>query len=124
MKLRLALICAFVLLAGSAQAQINPFKGNNGAPRLADSDLPLMDEARQKLLGDEAPAVGTSEAWKNEATGDSGTVTYLGPTKRTVAGTTYDCRRVKYSIMLKVRKTPRTARVAWCHLPDGSWKMN
>ena len=124
MKLSLALFAAFLLLAGSAQAQINPFKGNRSAPRLDDSDLPLLEQAGQKLLGDQAPAKGASETWTNDATGNAGTVTYAGPTSRRVGGATYSCRRLKYSVTLRLRPAPRTTTVAWCHLPDGTWKMN
>ena len=124
MKLSLALFAAFLLLAGSAQAQINPFKGNKSAPRLDDSDLPLLEQAGQKLLGDKAPAKGASESWTNDATGNAGTVSYAGPTTRRAEGATFSCRRLKYTVTLKLRPAPRTTTVAWCHLPDGTWKMN
>ncbi len=129
MPLRLALFAAFLLLAGpllagSAQAQINPFKGRNGAPRLADSDVALLDQSAQKLLVDPAPSPGATEIWQNDATGAGGTVAYLGPSNRTVQGTKYACRRLKYVVTLKDRPTPRSLRAAWCHLPDGTWKLN
>ncbi len=124
MKFCIALLAAFLLLAGTAEAQINPFKGNKSAPRLDDSDLPLLEQAGQKLLGHAAPAKGARESWTNDATGNAGTVAYVGPTSRRVGGVTYACRRLKYSVTLKLRPTPRTTTVAWCHLPDGTWKMN
>jgi surface antigen len=124
MHLRLLLLVLLLLPAGAAQAQINPFKGNRGAPKLADSDLTLLEQAGRKLLGDTAPAAGTVETWQNEATGAAGTVTYVGPVSRTVQGTKYACRRVKYAVLLKDRPTPRTTRAAWCRLPDGTWKLN
>ena len=124
MKLCFAVFAAFLLLAGGAQAQINPFKGNKSAPRLDDTDLPLLDQAAQKLLGEQAPAKGASEAWNNDATGDAGTVTYVGPTSRTVKGAKYACRRLKYTVTLKLRPAPRSTNVAWCRLPDGTWEMN
>ena len=118
-----ALLSGVVLSAGAAQAQINPFKTTKGAPQLDDSDLPLLEQAGSKLLAETAPARGASETWRNEATGAAGTVTFLGPTHRTVRGQTYACRRLQYDVTLKDRPTPRTTRVAWCQLPDGAWKI-
>ena len=95
MTSRLALLVAFLLLAGSAQAQINPFQGRKGAPRLADSDVTLLYQAGQKLLGDSKPAKGASETWQNDATGAAGRVDYLGPTTRKVGTTKYACRLLR-----------------------------
>ena len=114
---------AFLLLAGSAQAQINPFKSNRGAPRLADTDVTLLAQTGKKLLGDTAPTKGSSETWQNDATGAAGNVSYVGPTSRTVGTTKYACRRLRYEVTLKGRKTPRSTRAVWCHMPDGTWKL-
>ena len=125
MKIRLVLLLpGFLLAAASAQAQINPFRHNQNAPPLADTDLAMLEQAGQKLLTDAAPAPDTSEIWQNDATGAGGTVTYIGPTKRKVAGVTYACRKMKYSVTLKTRPAPRITVVAWCHQADGSWKLN
>ena len=123
MTSRLALLAAFLLLAGSAQAQINPFQGRKGAPRLADSDVTLLDQTGQKLLGDTKPAKGASETWQNDATGAAGKVDYLGPTSRKVGTTKYACRRLRYEVTLKGAKTARITHVAWCQQPDGAWKL-
>ena len=123
MKFRFALVAVFLLLAGSAQAQINPYKGKN-VPRLASSDLTLLGQSEQKFLGDTAPTKGASENWTNAATGAVGSVAYVGPTSRTVATVKYTCRRLRYEVTLKGRTKPRSTRVAWCHMPDGSWKAN
>ena len=124
MTSRLALLAAFLLLAGSAQAQINPFKGHRGAPSLADSDVTLLDQTGQKLLGDTKPAKGASETWQNDATGAAGKVAYVGPTSRKVGTTKFACRRLRYEVTLKDSKTAHTARAAWCQQPDGSWQLN
>jgi surface antigen len=124
MTSRLVLIAAFLLLAGSAQAQINPFKGHRGAPRLADSDLTLLDQTGQKLLGDTKPAKGSSETWQNDATGAAGTVAYLGPATRKIGTTKFACRRLRYTVTVKDAKKARSIRVAWCQQPDGTWKLN
>ena len=124
MTSRLALLAAFLLLAGSAQAQINPFRDHKGAPRLVDLDLTLLGQAGQKLLGEPEPAKGASETWQNDATGAAGTITYLGPTTRKVGTTKYACRRLRYGVTVKDSKKARSLRVAWCQLPDGTWKLN
>jgi surface antigen len=123
MTSRLALLAAFLLIAGSAQAQINPFQGRKGAPRLADSDVTLLFQTGQKLLGDIKPAKGASETWQNDATGSAGRVDYLGPTTRKVDATKYACRLLLYEVTVKGAKTARTTRAAWCRLPDGTWKL-
>ena len=123
MKFRFALVAAFLLLAGSAQAQINPYKGKN-APRLASSDLTLLGQSEQKFLGDTAPTKGASEHWTNAATGAVGSVAYVGPTSRKAGTVKYTCRSLRYEVTLKGRTKPRATRVAWCHMPDGSWKAN
>ncbi|MDR3663134.1 MAG: hypothetical protein P4L86_22585 [Mycobacterium sp.] len=118
------MLAAFLLLAGSAQAQINPFKGHRGAPRLADSDVTLLDQTGQKLLGDAKPAKGASVTWQNDATGATGKVVYVGPTSRKVGTTKFACRRLRYEVTMKDSKKARTARAAWCQQPDGSWHLN
>ncbi len=121
MTSRFALLVAFLLIAGSAQAQINPFQGHRGAPRLADSDVTLLDQTGQKLLGDTKPTKGASEAWLNNATGAAGKVAYVGPASRKVGTTKFACRRLRYEVTLKDAKKARAARVVWCQQPDGSW---
>ncbi len=124
MTSRLALLATFVLLAGSAQAQTNPFQGHRGAPRLADSDVTLLDQTSQKLLGDTKPAKGGTETWQNDATGAAGKVAYVGPTSRKVGTTKYACRRLRYEVTLKDSKKARAIRAVWCQQPDGSWQVN
>jgi surface antigen len=122
MTFRLALLAVFLVLASQARAQINPWHTNRG-PHLAPSDSALMNEAAQKLLAESPPANGTAETWQNEATGAAGKVSYLGPVSRTVRGTKYACRQLSYEVTLRNTKTS-TTRAAWCHMPDGSWKLN
>ena len=77
---------ALLLVAGTAHAQFNPYKGNRAVPRLEGSDLTAMEAAGQKLLGPTARATGASEAWRNDATGAFGKVIYVGPTSRKADG--------------------------------------
>jgi len=114
------LLLAPLVLASGAQAQINPYRGNRNAPRLAD--IALLGQAGQKLLGNPAPAKGASETWSNDATGASGTVAFIGPSRRSAHGTSYACRRLQYVVTLRNRPDPRTTRLDWCRLPDGTWK--
>ena len=119
-----AVLAASLFAAGAAQAQINPFRSSSHSPRLSSADLALMEQAGQKLLGETAPATGASEAWHNDDTGAAGQVAFIGPTQRTVRGTTFACRRLSYTVTLRNRPTPRTTHVNWCRQPDGTWKMN
>jgi surface antigen len=116
-------LAALLLAAGSAQAQINPFRGQKQAPRLAQSDIAQMGQATQRLLDVEAPAPGSIEAWNNEATGAAGKVTYVGPRTPTVRGQKQTCRRLKYDATPRGAHTARVVQVNWCRQPDGKWKM-
>jgi surface antigen len=126
--LRLAFAAAFLLVAGllptgAAQAQVNPFKSTKNAPHLDDQDLTLLDEAAHRILDAAAPAKGAVESWRNTASGASGKIYYVGPTRQTVRRTEYDCRRLQYDISVKGRERPHTTNVDWCRDVDGSWKL-
>jgi surface antigen len=114
---------AGLLLTGTAEAQVNPFKSAKNAPKLDDQDLTLLDEAAHRILDAATPAKGAVETWRNTASGASGKIYYVGPTRQTVRRTEYDCRRLQYDIVVKGRERPHTTSVDWCHDVDGSWKL-
>jgi surface antigen len=121
--LRLAFAVAFLCVAGAAQAQINPYRSTKNGPHLDDQDMTLLDEASHRLLDAATPAKGAVESWRNELSGASGKIYYVGPIKQTVRRTEYDCRRLQYDVSVKGRERPHTTTVNWCREVDGTWKL-
>jgi surface antigen len=121
--LRLAFAAAFLFVAFAAQAQVNPYRTGKNSPRLDDQDLLLLEEASFRILDAATPAKGAVETWRNEASGASGKIYYVGPIKQTVRRTEYDCRRLQYDVSVKGRERPHTTTVNWCKEVDGTWKL-
>ncbi|CAH2603970.1 17kDa_Anti_2 domain-containing protein [Rhodovastum atsumiense] len=116
-------IIALLLLAGTAQAQVNPWRNNRTAPRLTEADTALMHQAAQKLLDAPNPPVGRIEHWSNAETGAAGTVTFRGPRSHTAQGQNFACRHLEYTTTVHGRSGERSAEVDWCRTKDGSWKL-
>ena len=115
---RLLLMAASVALLGPtlAQAQVNPFRSSGRAGLRAD-DIKLMEEAASKLLARPDLSVGSTEAWSNDRTGASGTVSVEGTTVR--HGMT--CQRVNYATT-RSGGQERDTVVNWCKTPAG-WRI-
>jgi hypothetical protein len=109
--------CSVVLFCPPlAQAQINPFRGGSRAGLRSD-DLKLMEDAASKLLARPDLSVGSTEAWFNDRTGASGTVSVEGTTTR--HGMT--CHKVNYATLQQGGRH-RDSVVNWCKTPAG-WKI-
>jgi len=104
--------------AGTAHAQINPFKGDG--PKMQLADIALMDRAAESLIEGGGFTVGDSNSWKNAATGWSGSVTAVATTKRQGLS----CRVLDYAISPPTRDASRTLRATWCQTKDGTWKFS
>jgi surface antigen len=105
-----------LLLTTSAQAQINPFRSGSRAG-LRPNDIKLMEEAASKLLAKPDLRVGSTEAWSNDSTGASGTVSVEDTNQH--RGLT--CHKVNYATSQRTRPTRDTV-VNWCKTPSG-WKI-
>jgi surface antigen len=122
--IRLAVVAAILILASAAHAQVNPYRSSKNAPHLDDQDMTLLDEASHRILDAATPAKGAVETWRNEASGASGKIYYVGPIKQTVRRTEYECRRLQYDVSVKGRERPHSTTVNWCREVDGTWKLS
>lgn len=104
------------MYAGSAAWAQNPFAGSNFS--LDRSDIELLDTATNAILFNENPRVGESQAWANDANGNSGTVTLVK--LHTYQG--LPCRRLVHDIKLRRVSDPYRFIADRCKTDDGVWK--
>lgn len=117
--LRFAALALIVGLApGIAVAQINPFRGR-GADRLTNADMQMLMSASDRLLARPSLRTGTSESWKNDQTGASGSVAVKGTSHR--HGLL--CHALGYRARSGAGLSPRDNTLTWCKTPDGEWKI-
>lgn len=109
------LMFASIALANPVAAQVNPFVDTDF--ELADSDIPILQEAITKLESEDATA-GESVHWRNPDSGNRGLVTYSSDSE--FKG--LPCRRIQHDIFLQA--TDRSFRFIEdrCKTEDGSWK--
>lgn len=81
--------------------------------------MALMDKAALPLIEDSTLAPGTSNDWRNEASGWSGTVTF----KRSAKRGKLSCRVLDYRIATPQRPADRNYTITWCRDTDGTWKI-
>ncbi len=114
---RILAAMAFLLCASaSAQAQITGFFGEQG-PFLDGADLVQADMAAQSLLRPHPAALGTSAAWAEPTSGDSGLLTL----QRAYQSHGRDCRTVRWHDDSK-SGTERTLLLDTC-LVSGRWRL-
>jgi surface antigen len=120
-----SMIVAIVLVAAAlaltvpsmtTHAQINPF--GRSEFELSQSDIEKLTAAAEPLYKNEDTPVDTVNEWRNEETGNYGTVALIE--KHEYNG--LPCRRLRHDIWLE--KTQRTYRyiVDRCKVEDGAWK--
>jgi surface antigen len=102
------LLCG--LLAGPALAQVP-------AIDLRDSDIEMAKAAAASLYEKLDTPVGSSAAWSNGQTGNSGTVTLIAATEPNGV----PCRRLQHVIKVQDRSDPFIFLFDRC-LVDGEWK--
>ena len=105
-----ALIVAFGV--GSAEAR----KWLDFLPPLTDVDMELAKQAARVDL--EGKPEGTSLGWKNDKSGNSGSVVLL----RRFENAGRECRRLQHIINIRGEKDTRHYEVTICLQEDGSWK--
>ena len=102
----------------SANAQINPFRGNSSAT-LTKQDIEAGKAAAGKLLNDDQAEVGKSEEWVSPTSGNQGTITVL----RSFKGQGMDCRALQSEIRYhKSSTSPRKYELNLCRVKNGEWK--
>jgi surface antigen len=113
-----AALAVCVLLTGAAQAQINPFRGSGGRG-LSPEDNQLLFESIARLNAAEPSKVGSSEAWSNPQTKNSGTSTVL----QVFHSGGMVCHLVRHHIVDAGRPPGHNYRLTWCRTPSGEWKI-
>jgi surface antigen len=113
------LTAAILLLAPGAFAQIGQF---SNTPNLTDKDFQIVQKlVRENLTG---KPKGTTLAWSNPASKNSGTVTLLDQ----FPSQGRDCQRVRYVIKPGPDQPAPVQTTSYvrtnCHMPDGSWKQD
>ena len=90
--------------------------------KLSDSDLVIIRKIVREDFTDKPS--GTTIAWKNPESENSGTVTLLDR----FASAQRDCRRVKYLVKPGPKQPPSTISATYvltsCRLADGTWKLD
>lgn len=105
--------------AGSAHAQINPFRGYHG-PALTKEDLRTGHDAAAKLLTEDHAEVGRSEEWSGPASGNGGTISVQKEFRRKGMS----CRTLKSLVRYKDSTRPqRTWNLDVCQIKSGEWKL-
>jgi hypothetical protein len=119
MKLLPQLVAVVLLLASlPAAAQINPFRSGRTEAGLSGEDSDLLFSSVNQLNRRKNVAVGSSESWRNPATGSHGTSSVTQILER--SGMT--CHRVHHKVSARGARTPRQYDLTWCLTPEGEWK--
>jgi surface antigen len=103
------------LLAAAAQAQSLNLIGASPVSRFTEADLKLMMATVDRVLAD--PADGVAQAWNNEATAASGTVT----ARRTYTAEGRKCRELL--VANRFRTLRGEAEHSFCQDAAGQWKL-
>lgn len=115
-SLTLIIAMAALLVMHGAHAQ-GPRLFYDGGPSLAQADLERANQATFKLLDPHPAPVGTSEAWAEPTTGNSGTVTM----KRSYQQSGHECHTVSWHDLYK-GGAERTVLLNGCRI-EGQWEL-
>ena len=78
----------------------------------------MLEASERKMLDLADAKVGSSDAWSNAATGNSGIVTVT----KTYAWQKMPCRQVIHQIFEAAKRDEKRLAFDWCKLPSGEWK--
>jgi surface antigen len=113
----LAALFAVVCIAGSASAQINPFRGSNATP-LTREDLAALNDASTRLLNRSTLTAGETDVWRNDASGARGVITAGQPVRHKGLA----CRVLTYEATVPGPRPDRASALTWCKTKSG-WKI-
>ncbi len=113
-------LAAVVLLSAAlpAVAQINPFRSGRTEAGLSGDDSELLLSSVNKLNRRKDVAPGSSESWRNPATGSYGASSVMQILER--SGMT--CHRMRHEVFPQGAQTPRQFELTWCRTSEGEWK--
>ena|SRR5690242_5249830 len=119
---RSPLVAAALLLATPATAFAQYGTTFRNAPMLSKSDVATIRTLVNEKLATQP--IGTTMAWSNPETENSGTVTLLD--RFTSEGR--NCRRIRYQMNPGPKQPSNVSTAAYaltsCQLPDGTWKFD
>jgi surface antigen len=108
-----------LLLVGAASAQlINPF-GRQSIDNVTAEDRRMAEAASARIYTLPSPQIGTSESWKNDASGNRGTVTLVR--FREYQG--LPCRTLRHDVYVRARNQRFEFVIDRCRTDDGQWKI-
>lgn len=117
--LGLTLMMALTLIAGSAFAQINPWRGSKAGEFLSADDLDALLASVNQLNRSANVAVGAAEPWRNPRSGSQGVSTITGLTQH--GG--MNCHVIRHQFSVRKSTTPSQYDLTWCLTPAGEWKI-
>ncbi len=117
--LKIAVLAAmvWVSLDTSALSQENPFK-RMGA-ELSKEDIELLKRAAAKLYEPDSVQVGTTEAWANSDSGNSGIVTMI----KIFEKQGMPCRQLQHEVRVSGKSDPSGVGFTRCKTTEGDWKL-
>ncbi len=117
--LKIAVLAAmvWVSLDTSALSQGNPFK-RMGA-ELSKEDIELLKRAAAKLYEPDSVQVGTTEAWTNSDSGNSGIVTLI----KIFEKQGMPCRQLQHEVRVSGKSDPSSVEFTRCKTTEGDWKL-
>jgi surface antigen len=99
---------------------LNPF-GPSGMP-LTQGDFAQMAVAVDPLLNDETTPLGTSRDWKNDQSGNHGSIKLLQRFQYKYNGAELPCKKLEYTVIAKGNADPYKIDLNRCKV-DGAWKF-
>jgi surface antigen len=108
---------AVLALATPAGAQgINPLVGSNLAMPI--EDIHMMQDAAKALYAADPPVVGSKNGWKDDATGNFGTVELV----EVFEWKGMPCRKMQHVIKITGQRDAVGLTADVCLTPEGEWK--
>ena len=104
-----------ILFSIPGYSQTNPFPSNVG---LTKHDLALLNDAAKRLYTNESAALGTTESWRNEKSGNWGTVTVV----KLFQQDGHSCKKLEYHNDVKGQSDIQHYSVNWCQV-GAEWKI-
>ena len=96
----------------------NPF-GTRSGFNLTDEDFQAIQAATAPFYSDDTVPLGTTRAWNNPKSGDSGTAKLVDRFEERGM----PCRRIQHDIKIKRVRDPFHYVIDRCRTPDGTWKF-
>ncbi len=111
------LLVSSLLAIAAASTAVAQFR--ESLLHLEQDDLKMVSAAAESLYNAQTPKVGDAKSWKNDQTGNSGTVQiveiyyYQG----------MPCRKLRHTVKQKLYRDPVIVRIHRCRTPQGEWKI-